>query len=64
MLTVHVPVPAQPPDQPLKLDPDAGEAVNVTMVPAGKLCEHVPGQSIAEPVTLPDPLPAVITDKR
>jgi len=36
IVTVHVPVPEQPPpDQPVKLEPDPDAAVNVTIVPAG-----------------------------
>jgi hypothetical protein len=31
--TVHEPVPEQAPDQPVKVDPAAGLAVNVTEVP-------------------------------
>ena len=62
-VTVHVPVPEQPPpDQPVKLDPDAAAAVNFTMVPTVKVCEQVPGQLIPEPVTVPDPVPANATD--
>jgi hypothetical protein len=35
IVTVQVPVPEQPPpDQPPKLDPEAGDALNVTSVPA------------------------------
>jgi hypothetical protein len=35
IVTVHVPVAEQPPpDQPVKLDPDACAATNVTFVPA------------------------------
>ena len=33
IVTVHVPVPEQPPDQPVKVDPEAGAAVSVTGVP-------------------------------
>ena len=33
MLTVHVPVPVHAPVQPLKVEPAAGVAVNVTVVP-------------------------------
>lgn len=62
IVTVHVPVPLQPPpDQPLKVEPDPGAAVNVTCAPAVTLAEHVPGQSSPPPVTLPDPLPARTT---
>jgi hypothetical protein len=62
IVTVHVPVALQPPpDQPVKLEPDAGAAVNVTFVPAAKLAEHVPGQLIPLPVTLPEPVPATAT---
>ncbi len=36
MVTVHVAVaPQPPPDQPAKVDPVAGVAVNVTVVPGG-----------------------------
>jgi len=34
MVTVQAPVPLQPPDQPLKVEPAAGEAVKVTEAPA------------------------------
>jgi hypothetical protein len=33
MLTVHVPVPEQAPPQPVKVEPAAGDAVKVTLVP-------------------------------
>ena len=37
IVTVHVPVPEQPPpDQPVNMEPAAGVAVNVTTVPAVK----------------------------
>jgi hypothetical protein len=59
IVTVHVPVPEHPPpDQPLKFDPDAGAAVNVTAVPAGYESAQVPGQLMPDPVTLPEPAPA------
>ena len=60
MVTVQVPVPEQPPpDQPAKLDPVAGEAVKVTLVPWSKLAEHVEPQLIPVglEVTVPLPLP-------
>jgi hypothetical protein len=33
MVTVQLPVPEQPPDQPPKREPFAGAAVSVTLVP-------------------------------
>lgn len=34
MVTVHVPVPVQPPpDQPVKVEPDVALAVSVTLLP-------------------------------
>ena len=32
IVNTHVPVPAHAPDQPVKDDPDAGDAVSVTIV--------------------------------
>jgi hypothetical protein len=64
IVTVHFPVPEHPlPDQPAKLEPDCAVAVRVTTVPAEKLREHVPGQLIPDPDTLPEPLPASVTDR-
>jgi hypothetical protein len=34
IVTVHLPVPLQPPDQPLKLEPALAAAVSVTVEPA------------------------------
>ena len=45
------------PRQPANVDPAAGVAVSVSVVPVGSVSEHVPGQLIPEPLTLPDPLP-------
>jgi hypothetical protein len=62
MVTVHAPVPLHPPpDHPPKLDPGSGEAVNVTIVPPGTLCEQVATQAIPPPETLPEPVPAIVT---
>jgi len=62
--TVHVPVPLHPlPLQPPKVDPDAGAAVNVTVVPDEKGKLHVVPQSIPAGllVTVPSPTPALVT---
>ena len=57
IVTTQDPVPAQAPDQPLKVEPVAGVAVSVTMVPIAKL---VPG---GDDVTVPLPVPALVTER-
>ena len=60
IVTVHVPVPVQPPLQPVKVEPVAGVAVNVTAVPLVKACEHVAphempdGELVMVPLPVPD----------
>ena len=63
MLTVHVPVPEQAPDQPEKLEPAEGVAIRVTLVPAPYECEHVAPQLIPAmfEVTVPEPVPDFVT---
>jgi len=63
MVTVQVPVPEQPPLQPLNVEPATGAAVNVTTVPVVKACEQVvPHESPAgELVTMPLPVPDFVT---
>src|SRR3989475_13212295 len=63
-VTTHVPVPEQPPPlQPVKAEPAAGVAVNVTTVPLVKLAEHVAPQLIPAGAlgTVPLPVPAGVT---
>src|SRR5207244_3279543 len=63
-VTVQVPLPEQPPPvQPVKVEPAAGVAVNVTAVPLVKLAEHVAPQVIPAGllVTVPEPVPAAVT---
>jgi hypothetical protein len=62
-VTVHVPVPVQPPVHPANVEPAAGIAVNVTEVPLVKLAVHVVPQLMPEGVlvTVPVPVPAVCT---
>ena len=47
MVTWQEPVPEHAPLQPEKVEPEAGTAVRVTMVPASKRAPRVPPQSIA-----------------
>ena len=64
IVTEQVPVPEQPPPlQPVKVDPAAGMAVNVTAVPLGKAAEQVAPQErpAGVLVTVPVPAPAVPT---
>ena len=62
---VHGPVPEQAPDHPEKAEPTAGVAVRVTEVPVVKLAEQVLPQLMSEGelVTVPAPLPALVTAK-
>ena len=63
-VTTQVPVPEQPPPlQPVKVEPAAGVAVNVTAVPLAKLAEQVAPQLIPTGalVTVPLPVPALLT---
>jgi hypothetical protein len=60
IVTVHEPVPVHAPDQPLKLDPDAGVAERVTEAPLVSDAEQVDPQLIDPPVTVPVPVPAVL----
>ena len=52
-----------PPDQPVKVDPDEGSAVNVTVVPSVNDALQVEPQSIpgGSLVTLPSPVPDLET---
>src|SRR5438034_5478563 len=63
-VTVQAPGPEQPPPlQPLKVEPAAGAAVNVTAVPLAKLAAQVAPQVMPAGllVTLPAPVPALET---
>ena len=63
-VTVHVPVPLQPPPlQPVNMEPAVGVAANVTAVPLVNACEQVAPQEMPAGalVTLPLPAPAVVT---
>ena len=62
MFTVQVPVPAHPlPLQPLKTNPDAGEALSVTAVPFRKVAEQVAPQLMPAGELRTDPEPEVVT---
>jgi hypothetical protein len=65
IVTVQLPVPVHALLQPAKLEPVAGVSVRVTLVPLAKFALHVPGQVMPAGmlVTVPDPLPATVTDK-
>jgi hypothetical protein len=63
IVTVQVPVPEQAPDQPVNMEPLAGAAVSVTLVPEAYNAEHVVPQLIPATleVTVPLPAPALAT---
>ena len=63
-VTVQVPVPEQPPPlQPVKMEPAAGVAVNVTTVPLANDAEHFLPQEMLPGalVTVPVPGPLLLT---
>jgi len=60
-VTVHVPVPVQPPPlQPLNVDPAAGAAVKVTAVPPANAAEHVAPQEMPAGLLVTVPLPVPV----
>ena len=63
-VTEQVPVPEQPPPlQPVKVEPAAGAAVNVTAEPPANAAEHVAPQEMPTGalVTVPVPAPVLLT---
>jgi len=65
IVSVHVPMPVQPPvpDQPANRDPAAGVAVRVTTAPLAKVVAQVAPQAMPAglDVTVPLPVPALVT---
>jgi hypothetical protein len=63
IVTVQVPVPVQAPDQPVNMEPVAGAAVSVTLVPGAYTAPHAVPQLIPPTleVTVPLPAPALAT---
>ena len=57
-VTVHVPVPVQPPLQPLKIEPAAGAAVKVTAVPLANAAAQVVPQEMPAGALVMVPVPA------
>lgn len=57
MVRLHVPVPEQPPLQPTKVEPIAGAAVSVTIVPGAKNGPHKLEQSMPRVLSVTVPLP-------
>src|SRR5262249_47937710 len=55
-------VPVQSPVQWSKVDPNAGVAVSVTIVPSGKACVHVAPQSIPTGLLPTVPVPVLLLD--
>src|SRR5690349_6209557 len=63
IVTLQAPGPVQAPDQPAKVEPEAGVAFSVTSVSASKEALQVEPQSIpvGELVTVPCPVPTLLT---
>ena len=62
-VTVHVPVPVQPPPlQPVNVDPAAGAAVKVTALPLANAAEHVAPHEMPTGLLVTVPLPAPVLE--
>ena len=59
--TMQLPVPVQAPLQPAKVEPVAGAAVSVTVVPLAYVAAQVDPQLMPEPLTVPLPVPDFVT---
>jgi hypothetical protein len=62
-VTVHGPLPEHPPDQPVKIEPAAGVAVSVTLVPAVNVAEQPVPQLMPAGALVTAPLPVRVTVK-
>src|SRR5262245_31206629 len=62
-VTVHVPMPVQSPLQPTKFELAFGDAVSVTIVPAGNVSvQSLPhAMPAGDDITRPPPLPPAVT---
>jgi len=60
MVTVQL-LPVQAPDQPLKVELASALSSNVTTVPAENLSVQSEPQFIPGPLTVPEPLPPLVT---
>jgi hypothetical protein len=65
IVTMHAPVPAHAPDQPVKAEPAVAACVSVTTVPGGNVAVQVAPQAMpaGAEVTVPLPLPARVTTR-
>src|SRR6476660_3380407 len=61
MPTVQAPVPVQAPVQPVKVELASGVAVSVTSVPESNGCAQSAPQLMPTPLTVPVPVPALLT---
>ena len=62
MEIVQAPAPEQAPLHPAKVDPPAGVAIKLTLVPLAKLALHEPEQLMPVGVLVIEPEPATVTD--
>ena len=60
---VQTPVPEHPPDQPVKVEPEAGEEARVMVAPLATVAVQVEPQLMPAGVEVTDPLPLLVFDK-